>query len=152
MRRHAIALVGAFVLLVVAVIRVVCVPPVTGTYQSGSQRLIDAGLSVVAVDAAGREVEPHGLENIIGQGPAGGSLRPIGWKVALRTRPPQAAVVVPDVVGRRVAEAAHRIHDAGLTLNTGGWVGTNGRILSTDPSAGEVVPFGALVQYEVSVE
>jgi beta-lactam-binding protein with PASTA domain len=150
MKRYLIA--GCVVVLVFAVYaagvsEIVRVPHATGTYAAGSKTLEDAGLRVVAVDAAGRPREPHDLEIVVSQDPAAGTLRPFGSKVTLRSRVPRATVVVPDVVGRRVSDADRVLHDRGLVLDTGGVVTNDGVIAATFPPASKVVPFGTQVGY-----
>lgn len=148
MKRYLI--VGAIVLAIAGVyivVQLARVPAATGTYLDARGLLEDAGFEVATTDSSGASIEPHDLALIVSQDPAAGTLRMFGSTVTLETRPPRERVVVPDVVGTRVSEAANVVHDAGLMLNTGGWIADDGIIASTIPAAGESIRFGATVTY-----
>lgn len=133
------------------VTRVTRVPEAGTQYGDVSLRLMDSGFRVVAVDASGMAVEdPHDLAVVTAQDPPAGAIRPFGSTVRLRVKPPRPTVTVPDVVGLRVSDAVKVLHDAGLALDTGGFIGNDGVVTSTWPEAGRVVQFGGRVGYDTS--
>ena len=142
--------VGAILLGAYAFSGLARVPSASGDYGEASGRVIDAGLHVVAVDATGRMVtDPHDLAVVVSQDPPPGAIRSMGSTVTLRIRPRSSTVRVPEVVGLRVSDAANVVHDAGLDLDTGGFISDNGTITATWPEAGRVVAFGSKVGYSI---
>lgn len=144
-------LIGAAIIVAIAgvyiVVQVARVPAATGTYLDARGAFEDAGFEVATTDSSGASIEPHDLALIVSQDPAAGTLRMFGSTVTLVTRAPRERVIMPDVVGTRVSDAANVVHDTGLMLNTGGWIADDGIIASTIPAAGESIRFGATVTY-----
>jgi beta-lactam-binding protein with PASTA domain len=153
LRRYLIAM--AIVLVVIGAYagsQLARVPSVTGTYVHASDVLDKAGFRVRAVDASGASSEPHDLEIVVSQDPRAGAWRTFGSTVTLRTRVPRERVVVPDVVGKRLSDAADVVHDAGLMLDTGGYIPDDGIVESTVPTAGASMRFGSKVIYTLEVQ
>jgi beta-lactam-binding protein with PASTA domain len=148
-RKYAIAAAVALaVLAIYAVVQLARVPDVRGTTYAGARDKLSAvGFKVVATSASGQYGEPLDLEIVSAQQPAAGSWRPVGSAVTLKTRIPRERVVVPDVVGKRVSDAEAAMRNAGLTLDTGGFIADNGVIASTIPTPGANVRFGSRVIY-----
>jgi len=148
LKRYLMA--SAFVVGIAAVYAVAqfaLVPSASGTFLDARNTLSDAGFEVEAVDSSGERSFPHDLEVVVSQTPSPGSWRPFGSVVRLRTRVPRARAVVPNVVGQRLSRAATIVNDAGLMLDTGGWVPDDDIVASTVPAAGESVRFGSTVVY-----
>jgi beta-lactam-binding protein with PASTA domain len=152
LKRYAMVLViGLLVLGPYAFSQLARVPSAAGRYGEGHRRLIDAGFRVDALDGVGRPVEhPHDLALVVSQEPAAGAIRPFRSTVTLRIESPSAMVTVPDVVGMRVSDAFDTVHDAGLMLDTGGFIADDGTVTATWPAAGRAVPFGLTVGYSVA--
>jgi beta-lactam-binding protein with PASTA domain len=151
-RRYAIVLgIGLLVLGAYAISQLARVPAATGRYGEAYVTLTNDGFRVTAFDGAGRVVKnPHDLAVVVSQDPSPGAIRSFRSTVTVHIKPPSATVTVPDVVGMHVSAAAHALHDAGLVLNTGGFIANDGTVTATSPVAGRVVAFGSTVGYAVA--
>jgi beta-lactam-binding protein with PASTA domain len=106
-------------------------------------RLEARGLRVSAarLEGGGR---PLDADVVVDEQPRPGSLFLAGMVVTVKTQPALDSVPMPDLVGRFDEDARQLLDQLGLqtTLDTG-----TGVVVSQEPSAGAIVPFGAVVRY-----
>ena len=137
-----------------AVVDAVLVPNVVGQSQGAAESAITgAGLVVGSVTTANSDVVPAG--NVISQDPAGGTDVAPGSAVDLVVSSGPALILVPDVVGLSQASAEAAIVNAGLSVGTRNFIGSNtvpaGDVISQDPLAGTSVAPGGVVDLDISI-
>ena len=137
-----------------AVVDAVLVPNVVGQSQGAAESAITgAGLVVGNVTTANSDVVPAG--DVISQDPASGASVGAGSAVDLVVSSGPALILVPDVVGLSQASAEAAIVNAGLSVGTRNFIGSNtvpaGDVISQDPLAGTSVAPGGVVDLDISI-
>ncbi len=130
----------------------VSVPDVVGLSEAAAvSSLTGVGLTLGVMTEAFSSA-PVG--HIVGQSPAAGASVPPGTAVDCVKSKGVELIAVPDVVGETYANAVNDVTGAGLTSGSRSDVYSDtvadGRVISTNPSAGAMVAPGTTVNYVVS--
>jgi serine/threonine protein kinase/beta-lactam-binding protein with PASTA domain len=127
--------------------KVVSVPDVSGQPVEAARATLDElGLRVKITEqeSADREVG-----TILSQTPRGGAAARVGDAVTIVVAAEPRSAAVPDVVGRSQANAEKRLQDAGfvvrITQEEATDASQDGRVISTDPAAGQQANTGATI-------
>ena len=125
----------------------VLVPSVTGKSQSQATKSLKQAGFGVSVKTENSDTTKKG--DVIYQNPAGGSV-PKGSTVTITVSSGPAAVAVPDVIGKSVADAKAAIESVGLKLSILYEVHTNtGLVFDQTPKSPLEVPLGTIVSIKV---
>ena len=130
----------------------VLVPDVTGkTAEEANQELVGAGLLVNQV-AVEDDTVPEG--SVVSQEPAGGQSVPPNTQITINVSSGAGTVTVPEVAGKTEGEARTALQGVGLTniateQQSSGDVEA-GRVISSNPSAGQEVDPGQTITLVVS--
>jgi serine/threonine-protein kinase len=127
------------------------VPDVTGeTLDDAQSRLSDAGFEYRVIQETSDSVDAG---KVTRTDPAGNSMADKGAIVKLYISSGKEQVVVPDVSGQDQVEASNTLGSKGLTvervLQASDTV-DQGKVIGTNPAAGQSVPKGAKIQLIVS--
>jgi serine/threonine-protein kinase len=127
------------------------VPDVTGeTLDDAQSRLSDAGFEYRVIQETSDSVDAG---KVTRTDPAGNSMADKGAIVKLYISSGKEQVVIPDVTGQDQVEASNTLGSKGLTvervLQASDTV-DSGKVIGTNPAAGQSVPKGAKIQLIVS--
>jgi beta-lactam-binding protein with PASTA domain/tRNA A-37 threonylcarbamoyl transferase component Bud32 len=129
----------------------VAVPTVTGRNPADAQAALEeAGFAVVAKHQFDETVPAGG---VIGTSPAGGTNAPRDSTVQLLVSDGPAPVGVPDVTGKTFDEASQAISALGFSVvraDDFNATVASGKVVGTDPAAGQQAPRGSQVTIHVS--
>lgn len=131
------------------------IPDVTGkTVEEATTLLKNAGFEVGSTDKKYDEKVAEGI--IISQDPTAGTKREKGTKVNLNVSQGVQEITVPDLTGKTTDEAKQILKEKGLVPSVGGagqYSDTieKGKVVSTNPAAGQKVAKGATVEYYPSL-
>lgn len=123
------------------------VPDVTGQPVEAARATLDElGLRVKVTEQESADREPG---TVLSQSPRGGSTARVNQTVTLTVAAEPRTTTVPDVVGRTQATAEKRLQDAGfavrITTEDTTDSAQDGRVISTDPAAGQQANTGATI-------
>ncbi len=123
------------------------VPDVTGQPIDAARAALDElGLRVKVQEQESADREPG---TVLAQSPRAGSTARVNDTVTLTVAAEPKTTAVPDVVGRSQAVAEQRLQDAGFAVRTTTEDTTDatqdGRVISTDPAAGQQANTGATI-------
>lgn len=123
--------------------KTVSVPDVRGMSEANAtDKLQGVGLAVnVGSVFSG---QPKGI--VVSQGPAGGSVVPVGSTVSISVSKGPAPVTVPNVVGAQQSDAKNSLTGVGLVPVSVAASGTPGVVQSQSPAAGSKVAPGSQVK------
>src|SRR5438128_2748229 len=129
------------------------VPDVTGQAQAAAETALrSTGLTVGTVTTASSSAVAAG--NIISTTPPAGTMAPPGSPVDLNVSSGPAQIAVPDVTGFTQTAAETALRSTGLVLGTvttaQSSVVPSGGVISTSPSAGQVVSNASAVNLVIS--
>ncbi len=118
------------------------VPDVTGKKQSDAERILDNLGFKVAITEVFSDTVTRGV--VISHSPASGTADK-GSTITLTVSKGPDVIRVPDVTGKKVADATQILTDLGLLVKTRSFPGGNGKVLSQSPEAGKEVRRGTTV-------
>lgn len=123
------------------------VPDVTGQPLEAARATLDElGLRVKVEEQESADREPG---TVLSQSPRGGSTARVNQTVTLTVATEPKTTTVPDVVGRTQATAEKRLQDAGfavrITAEDTTDAAQDGRVISTDPAAGQQANTGSTI-------
>ena len=128
----------------------VAVPVVIGQPADEARATLDEA----GFDVKTELVENEGDPNIVfAQDPVAGTKIDKGDTVTIRVSKGPGAVEVPDVVGRKVDEAARILETAGFAVQTAQEADDEapvGEVIDQDPASGEEAPKGSTINLKVS--
>lgn len=123
------------------------VPDVTGQPIDAARSTLDElGLRVKVEEQESADREPG---TVLAQSPRGGSTAKVNDTITLTVAAEPKTTTVPDVVGRSQSVAEQRLQDAGFAVRTTteetADATQDGRVISTDPAAGQQANTGATI-------
>jgi beta-lactam-binding protein with PASTA domain len=146
-----LAIVGAALALALTASSKVTVPALTSLPQAQAEaRLTRAGLKASASQAPSTTVA---VGNVSSQAPKAGSEVKKGSRVGIVVSNGPGSLAMPNVVGQNAAQAVAALQAAGLQPTTQSQASTKvkqGKVISTDPSAGTDLQKGSAVSVFVS--
>jgi serine/threonine-protein kinase len=127
----------------------VAVPNVIGqSPEAATQNLEAAGFTVNRAEDGRSADVAKGQVMAVDPGPAAGAIA-YGSTVTIQVSAGVPQVKVPDVKGKRAAEATRILEEAGLKVETDNWIGGD-RVVGQTPKAGETVDQGSTVKILLS--
>jgi beta-lactam-binding protein with PASTA domain/predicted Ser/Thr protein kinase len=129
----------------------VTVPTVVGQPRATAEAAVRAAGLVPEVNEV---ASPKEVDTVVDQNPEGGGSAPRGSTVELSVSSGPDTVAVPDLSGYSAAEAKVALENLGLKVGKTDQVDDTevdkGKIVSTDPAAGQTVPVDTAVTLKVS--
>ena len=129
----------------------VTVPTVVGQPRATAEAAVRAAGLVPEVNEV---ASPKEVDTVVDQNPEGGGSAPRGSTVELSVSSGPDTVAVPDLSGYSAAEAKVALENLGLKVGKTAQVDDTevdkGKIVSTDPAAGQTVPVDTAVTLKVS--